>query len=137
MAKLSIAYAVTAIVFILMDCCWLTFAGPVVYKPVLGPLLADKVDTKAAVAFYLVYMTGLVVFAVRPALASADWRPAAGYGALLGLVAYGAYDLTNQATLRAWSSRITAADMGWGAFASAVSSTLGFLAASTLGRGLR
>ncbi len=90
-----------------------------------------------AMAFYIVYIAGLVYFAVRPALAAADWRNCVVSGAMFGLVAYATYDLTNQATLRLWTTRITIADIGWGMFASATASTVGYLAASVLGRGLK
>jgi uncharacterized membrane protein len=116
-----------------MDRTWLTLTGTTLYRPVLGPFLADKVDGGAAVAFYLIYIFGLVFFAVRPGLAAQDWKTAALSGLLLGLVAYATYDLTNQATLRLWSIKLTLLDLCWGMTASAVASTLGFLAA----RGLR
>jgi uncharacterized membrane protein len=132
MVKLLAAYGATAVVFVLMDMTWLTLTGTAVYRPVLGPFLADKVDGGAAVAFYLIYIFGLVFFAVRPALAERDWKTAAVSGLLLGLVAYATYDLTNQATLRLWSIKITLLDLCWGMTASAVASTLGFLAVKGL-----
>jgi len=133
MIKFLVAYGATAVVFVLMDMTWLTLTGTTLYRPVLGPFLADKVDGGAAVAFYLIYIFGLVFFAVRPGLAAQDWKTAALSGLLLGLVAYATYDLTNQATLRLWSIKLTLLDLCWGMTASAVASTLGFLAA----RGLR
>ena len=137
MARLLAAYFGTLVVFMTMDAGWLTLMGARLYRPVLGPLLADKVDTGAAVVFYLIYVAGLTVFAVRPALAGGHVRAALGLGALLGLVAYATYDLTNQATLRLWSLRITIADIGWGMTASAVASACGALAAMAVGRGGR
>lgn len=132
MIKLLAAYGATAVVFVLMDMTWLTLTGTAIYRPVLGPMLAQKVDLGAAFAFYAIYIFGLVFFAVRPALAAQDWRSAALSGLLLGLVAYATYDLTNQATLRLWSIKLTVLDLCWGMTASAVASTLGFLAAKGL-----
>lgn len=132
MLKFLAAYAATAVVFVLMDMTWLTLTGAPIYRPVLGPFLADKVDAGAALAFYLIYIFGLVFFAVRPAFTSQDWKTAAMSGLLLGLVAYATYDLTNQATLRLWSLKLTVLDLCWGMTASAVASTLGFLAAKGL-----
>ena len=129
MARLATAYLAAALVFVAMDAGWLTLMGPKIYRPVIGPLLAKSVDPVAAVAFYALYIAGLVIFAVRPALLAGDWRPAPLYGALLGLVAYGTYDLTNQATLRLWSIGLTIADLGWGMTASAVASLAGFAVA--------
>lgn len=135
MVKFLTAYGATALVFVLMDMTWLTLTGPSIYRPLLGPLLADKVDGGAAIAFYLIYIFGLVFFAVRPGLVAQDWKTVALNGLVLGLVAYATYDLTNQATLRVWSVKITLFDLGWGMTASAVASTLGFLAAQTFVRG--
>ena len=135
MLKLIVAYGATALVFILMDMTWLTLTGSAIYRPALGPFLADKVDGGAAIAFYLIYNFGLVFFAVRPALQAQDWKTAVLNGLALGLVAYATYDLTNQATLRLWSLKITLFDLCWGMTASAVASTLGFLAAQTFVRG--
>ena len=135
MLKLLTAYGATALVFLLMDMTWLTLTGASIYRPVLGPLLADKVDGGAAIAFYLIYIFGLVFFAVRPGLIAQDWKASALNGLVLGLVAYATYDLTNQATLRIWSLNITLFDLVWGMTASAVASTLGFLATKTFVRG--
>jgi len=61
----------------------------------------------------------VVVFTVRPALVEASLKPAAGRGALFGLVAYATYDLTNQATLQNWPWLVTAIDLCWGTFLTA------------------
>jgi uncharacterized membrane protein len=134
MQKFVAAYVATAVAFLAMDATWLTFMGPRLYRPVLGPLMADKVDGGAAVAFYAIYIGGLIAFAVRPALINGQARTALLSGALMGLVAYATYDLTNQATLRLWSLKITIADLAWGVTVSAVASACGFFAALALGR---
>ena len=134
MKRLAIAFLAAAPVFVVMDAGWLTFMGPKVYQPVIGPLLATKVDVGAAVAFYVLYIAGLVFFAIRPALMGGRLALAALHGAALALVSYGTYDLTNQATLRLWSIGITIADLGWGMTVSAVASTAGFVAARAFDR---
>jgi uncharacterized membrane protein len=134
MLKLLTAYGATLVVFLLMDMTWITLVGSSFYKPVIGPLLADKVDIGSAIAFYLIYIFGLVFFAVRPALSTRDWKTAAVSGLLMALVAYGTYDLTNAATLKLWSIKITLTDLCWGMTVSAVSSTLGYWAANAVGR---
>ena len=92
------AYLAAALVMAGLDYLWLTnMMGPL-YGKVLGPILAPQPDMKAAVAFYLVYLLGIVWFAVRPALASGDWKSALLNGALFGFFAYATYDLTNMAT---------------------------------------
>ena len=80
-----------------------------------------------AVVFYLLYVLGLVVLVVLPALSARSWEFALTRGALLGCAAYATYDLTNQATLRGWSPAITAADLLWGTTLTAVSATGAYL----------
>jgi uncharacterized membrane protein len=79
-----------------------------------------------AALFYLLYVVGCVVFVVMPAR---SWQGAARLGALLGLVAYGTYDLSNWATLQGWSARLAGMDIAWGAVATCVACTCGFLVA--------
>ncbi|HEY8579770.1 MAG TPA: DUF2177 family protein, partial [Beijerinckiaceae bacterium] len=78
---------------------------------------------------YLLYVGAIVVFAVAPAAAADRASTALLYGAMLGLVAYGTYDLTNHATLKAWTTTLTVVDMSWGATLTALSAVIGFLAA--------
>ena len=131
MVKLAIAYATTAVVFLLLDGGWLAFVGAKLYRPELGALMADKVRPAPAIIFYLLYVGGLIYFCVRPGLAT-GWVQAAVAGAVLGLVAYGAYDLTCHAVMRVWSTKVTLADMAWGTFASAVASGAGAALTRTL-----
>ena len=124
MLKITLAYVVTGLVFLTMDGGWLALVGPRLYRPEIGVLLAEKVHAPPAVLFYLIYVAGLVYFAVQPGI-QAGWAKAALSGAVLGLVAYGAYDLTCQAVMKTWSTKVSAADIGWGVFASAVSAGAG------------
>ncbi|WP_269713306.1 DUF2177 family protein [Caulobacter sp. NIBR2454] len=123
------AYIGAAIGFVVLDAIWLTFAGPRLYKPILGPILADKFSMPPAVAFYLIYLAGIVLFAIEPGLKAGSALRAALMGAALGFVAYATYDLTNQATLRVWSWKITAADLAWGVVLTAGSAMAGYAAA--------
>ena len=108
------AYGATLLAFILGDMVWLGTMVPRFYRPALGDLLSPNVNLVPAVIFYLLYPVGLVVFAVGPALKSGNVLSAAIMGALFGLFTYGTYDLTNQATLRNWSTMLTIVDMAWG-----------------------
>lgn len=119
-----LAYALTALVFLAMDAVWLSAMHTSLYRPAIGHLMAATVDWTAAGLFYALYVTGLLVFAVAPALASGRWANALGRGALFGLLAYATYDLTNQATLRDWPWRVTLVDLAWGAFVSGSASGL-------------
>ena len=110
-----IAYLASLLVMAGLDFLWLTNMSAALYRRDLGPLLAEDPRMGVAVIFYLAYAAGIVIFAVRPALAAADWRVAALYGALFGFFAYATYDLTNFATMKVWTLRVTVLDIAWGA----------------------
>ncbi len=114
------AYVATAIVFGLLDAVWLTKVGPKLYRPEIGALLMDGWRPAPALIFYALYMLGIQIFAVAPALAAGKWQIAAGYGALFGFFCYMTYDLTNQATMKIWSTKVTLADIAWGTIATGV-----------------
>jgi uncharacterized membrane protein len=120
--------------FLALDMVWLSLMGPRLYRPLIGPLLADQFAITPAVLFYLLYGVGLVVFGVLPAAESGKPLMALFYGGLFGLIAYGTYDLTNQSTLRDWPLAVTLADMVWGAVATGLASVVGLLVASFLSR---
>jgi len=116
-SQIAIAYPVAACVFLALDAVWLSVMASRLYKPAIGHLMAEQVNLPAAALFYVLYVAGIVVFAVLPALSERrPWLSALGLGALLGLLAYATYDLTNQATLKGWPWHITAVDLAWGAF---------------------
>jgi uncharacterized membrane protein len=128
------AYAGAMLVFLGLDAIWLTIMSNRLYRQVLGDMLAEKLNVTAAIAFYLVYGLGIVILAIAPALREASGLRAALNGAALGLVAYATYDLTNQATLRIWSTRLTLVDIVWGAALTAVAAYAGFHAARLVAR---
>jgi len=109
------AYLIALVVFGVIDALWLTTMGASLYRATLGDVLAPAVRLGPAIAFYLLFPIGILVFAVAPALRSGSVAEAAAYGALLGLVTYGTYDLTNFATLRNWTLKITVIDLAYGA----------------------
>ena len=119
--QIAIAYLATAVVFLALDAAWLTTMADRLYRPALGGLLLDKFQMAPAALFYLLYVAGIVVFAVAPGLESGRWTTSLKLGALFGLVAYATYDLTNQATLRGWPWRVTIADLCWGTFVTGAS----------------
>jgi uncharacterized membrane protein len=123
-----VAYLGAALVFCAMDAVWLTLTNAALYKPALAPLLASQVRLASAVLFYVVYLAGVVIFAILPALQARRWTRAALLGAAFGFVAYATYDLTNQATLKFWATRVTLLDLAWGTVVSAVGACAGFFA---------
>lgn len=126
MKTYGIAYVATGLVFLAIDAIWLTVAAQRLYRPLMGDMLVDGFRLAPAVLFYLVYIAGIVVFAILPALASDRWTTATSFGSFLGLFAYATYDLTNQATLKNWPIMVTVADLCWGTFLTAVAATAGF-----------
>ena len=126
MKKALIAYVATLLTFLLLDGIWLGLMMAPTYRELLGSLMLEKPLLLPAAVFYCLYVIGCVVFVVLPAL---SWQRAAKLGALLGLVAYGTYDLTNWATLRDWSVQVSLMDWAWGTVATAVACTVGYLMA--------
>lgn len=127
MKTYGIAYVATGLVFLAIDAIWLTFAAQRLYRPLMGEMLLENFRFVPAMLFYLIYIAGIVVFAVAPAMAGGRWTTATTYGAFLGLFAYATYDLTNQATLRNWPLAVTVADLCWGTLLTASAATIGFL----------
>lgn len=127
-----VAYIASAAVFLGLDAAWLSLAGQRLYRPLLGGMLLPRFSAPPAILFYLIYVAGIVVLAISPALAAGRWRTASLHGALLGLVAYATYDLTNQATLRHWPVLLTWVDLLWGTTLTTVAATLGYCAARAL-----
>lgn len=127
--QLAIAYGAALLVFLAIDALWLGVLMQETYALALGSLLVAPPRWAPAALFYGLYILGLLVFAMAPALRAGSGRRAAALGALLGLVAYGTYDLSNYATLQAWPLALTAIDMAWGTVLSAVAATAGYLAA--------
>jgi uncharacterized membrane protein len=130
MPKLSIksyiiAYIVTLAVFVAIDSVWLGTMADRLYRPAMGDMLAADFRLVPAVLFYLVYVAGLTFLAIRPGLVSGSLGTAVLHGAVLGFTAYATYDLTNQATLKNWSTSLTVADLIWGTFLSAFASGAG------------
>ena len=113
-----------AVILLIVDMVWLTWLGRGFYVAEIGGLLKERPDMAAAGAFYALYVTGLVVFPLRPAFAAGSVSQALLFGALFGLVAYGTYDLTNLAVLKGFTAKIAIIDMIWGAVLSGVTSAL-------------
>ena len=129
MRNLIFAYLGAAAAMFVLDGAWLSFAAKRLYRPLLGDMLADGFRIAPAALFYFLYVAGIVVLAVAPGLAAGKWTVALTRGLALGLIAYGTYDLTNQATLRQWSVTVTFVDMLWGTILTGAAATAGYYAA--------
>lgn len=107
-------FAVAVLVFFAADFVWLGFVAPPLYEAAIGPLLREQPLIPAAIAFYAVYLFGLVAFVVEPAGGGASFARVFRRGALFGFVAYGTFDLTCLAVLEGWPVWIVVVDMAWG-----------------------
>lgn len=125
MPKPVIAAVAVACTLLALDVIWLTLMVDRLYGAHLPGMLLGGFRLVPAMLFYLLYIAGIVYFAVMPALARDSIRLAAINGALLGLLCYGTYDLTNHATLKVWSTIVTVADMVWGTLLTATAASAG------------
>ncbi|HBF32404.1 DUF2177 family protein [Rhizobium sp.] len=130
MARYAIAYLGTACVFFALDYLWLSRVAIGFYKSQMGEIMRPQPNFAAAGLFYLFYIAGIVYFAVVPAMQNGSVTTALVSGALLGLFAYGTYDMTNLATLKAWTLSLSLVDMAWGMALTGLSSAAGYLVVS-------
>jgi len=123
---LLINYLLTLIVFLIIDMAWLGLVAKNLYQKYLGDFLSDQVNWTAAFIFYLIYVVGVSVFAIYPAIKKNSARSAALMGCLFGFFSYATYDLTNLATLKGWPLPIVFIDITWGIILTAMVSLSGF-----------
>ncbi|MCG6925925.1 MAG: DUF2177 family protein [Acidobacteria bacterium] len=128
MAQYAKIYVAALVGFLAIDMLWLGVLARGFYHRHLGFLFADQVNWWAAFSFYLLFVAGVLVFAVAPALQAGSLSRALLLGGLLGLLTYGTYDLTNLATVKSWPPVVTLVDMAWGTVLSAAVSGIGYLA---------
>jgi len=126
-------YAIALPVFFAIDMVWLVFVAKNFYAKYLGFLMSPTVNWAAAIIFYLLFIVGVVLFVVTPALEQQSWLSALLFGALFGLITYATYDLTNLATIKNWPLIVTVVDMIWGATLSALVSIITYVVAKKIG----
>jgi uncharacterized membrane protein len=126
------ATLLAALIFLIIDIIWLSFAVKYFYRPNIGPLLLDKPVMWAAAMFYIVYVVGIGVIIIEPSINFDNTLSFLLKAFIFGLVAYGTYNLTNMATIKGWSSNVVIVDMLWGGSLTAFSSYLGILLAKKL-----
>ena len=137
MTRYILAYISTLIVFLALDFVWLSSTANTLYRPILKDILLPDFRLAPALVFYLLFVLGLVIFGIAAGLRSGNWTDALLYGALFGFFTYATYDLTNQATLKNWETKLTVMDMLWGTFLGGAASTAGFLISGWLERFIR
>jgi uncharacterized membrane protein len=124
--QLAKAYCLTLLVFLAVDFLWLGLIAKGLYQRYVGHLFSEQVNWAAAFLFYLLFVLGLMVFVIYPAIKANAMMQALWMGMLFGLVAYATFDLTNLAMLRGWPATITVVDILWGTVLSGLVSTAGY-----------
>ena len=123
---------IAALIFLVIDIIWLSFAVKSFYRPNIGHLLLDKPVMWAAAMFYIVYVIGLAVVIIEPSLYFENTSKFLLQAFMFGLVAYGTYNLTNMATIKGWSPSVVFVDMLWGGSLTAFSSYFGIIIAKKI-----
>ncbi|MBP1859859.1 DUF2177 family protein [Rhizobium herbae] len=127
MKSLIVAYAGTFVSLLIADAIWLGLVARTFYRDQLGALMLPSPNLAIAAVFYVFFAMAVVLLAVMPGVKSGSLATALCYGAVLGLAAYGTYDVTNLATLKGWPLTVSLVDMAWGTFVTAFSASCGFL----------
>lgn len=127
MKTFFVSFLVALAVIVILDGLWLGALARDFYRERLGQMLRDQPIWIAAILFYPVHAIGIAVFAVPLAINGGSWPYALLYGALFGFCVYAAYDLTNLATLRGWSTTLTLVDLAWGTTVTAVATIVAYL----------
>ena len=128
--KNLLLYGITTIIFFAIDMVWLGVVARNLYKQKLGFILSPEVNWAAAIIFYIIYIGGILFFAVLPASKEMSWQTALLNGALLGGMCYATYDLTNMATIAKWPLEIVLIDIVWGMVLTGSVATLSYIASA-------
>jgi uncharacterized membrane protein len=124
--KYLYSYIATLIPLIILDALWILVLAKDFYASKMGFLFQQPVKMTPIFVFYPLYAVVVALLSVTPALTSSSWSEALWRGALLGLAAYSAYDLTNQATIAGWPLSMTIVDVLWGVVVTALTSVIAF-----------
>lgn len=126
-------YLIALPVFFIIDFIWLALVARKFYVEQLGHLMKTNINWTAAIIFYLLFIVGLVFFAIAPAIEKKSLASAILLGGLFGFFSYATYDLTNLATLKNWPLTISIIDIIWGVVLAGSVSAITFLIASKIG----
>ena len=119
-------------VFFIVDMVWLVLVAKKFYQENIGFLMKPDINWFAAIIFYLLFITGLVIFVISPAVEKHSWVHALIFGALFGLITYATYDLTNLATLKDWPLLVTVVDLIWGSVLASSISLITYIIANKI-----
>jgi len=119
-------------VFFVIDMVWLVLVAKKFYQEQIGYLMKPDINWFAAIIFYLLFIAGLIIFVISPAVEKHSWVHALLFGALFGLITYATYDLTNLATLKDWPLLVTVVDLIWGTVLASAISVITYLIANKI-----
>jgi uncharacterized membrane protein len=119
-------------VFFVIDMVWLVLVAKKFYQEQIGFLMKPDINWFAAIIFYLLFIAGLIIFVISPAVEKHSWVHALVFGALFGLITYATYDLTNHATLKDWPLLVTVVDLIWGTVLASSISLMTYLIANKI-----
>ena len=122
-----VLYLATLVVLIPIDFLFLGIVAKGFFASQVGDMLGE-IRPLPAVLFYLLYVIGILIFVSGPA--PATWQSTLLYGALFGIFCYATFELTSLSLLKHWTWPVVFVDVSWGAFVTAISSTLGLMIAN-------
>jgi len=126
-------YFIALPVFLAIDMIWLGLIAKNFYAKQIGFLMKSNINWLAAIIFYLLFIVGLVLFVITPAMQKNSWLQVLLLGALFGLITYATYDLTNLATIKDWPVLVTIIDLIWGMTVAGAVSVISFFIANKIG----
>ena len=132
MSRIFLTYIVSVPVFFIVDMIWLGVIAKGFYRKALEPLMTPNINWIAAIIFYLLFLVGILIFALLPGMERRSLVYTIAMAALFGFIAYATYDLTNLATIRDWPLMLSIVDMIWGSFLSASTATMTYLIMSRI-----
>ena len=127
--KYLFLFIITAAIFFALDMLWIGLIARNFYREKLSFIFTGEVRWIPIVIFYSIYIAGILYFVLIPGFAQHDWKMVLLNGALLGLLCYATYDLTNMGTIKQWPLVVTVVDIIWGSFVTAAVSVISYLAA--------
>ena len=131
-SRIFLTYIVSVPVFFIVDMIWLGVIAKGFYRKALEPLMTPDINWVAAIIFYLLFLVGVLIFALLPGMERRSLVYTIAMAALFGFIAYATYDLTNLATIRDWPLMLSIVDMVWGSFLSASTATITYLIMSRI-----
>lgn len=117
-------YVLTLVIFLAIDSIWLIFIAKNMYESQIGWLMSKSPNLIAALIFYLIFVFGLVYFALWPAVNNGNWSLLILNAAIFGLMTYATYDLTSLAVVKNWPVVMSIIDIAWGIFISVVTAII-------------